>query len=89
MSTDNENDEAITLALRVAFYAGVGSNAEEMDVQVVVRLYSNHSPFPTLPSLPPSVHKPFLLVISTISKGQHLILLSLLHLSVPAIKRII
>ena len=62
MSTDNGNDEATTLALRVAFYAGVGSNEEEMDVQVVVGLSIQTTP-PSLPfPFPPYPSRPLLLL---------------------------
>lgn len=59
MSTDNDNEEATTLALRAAFYAGVGSTEEEMDVNIVVRLFKPPPPIPPPFSLPfPQAHPP-------------------------------
>eukprot|EP00624_Nannochloropsis_granulata_P005731 evm.model.NODE_40864_length_14571_cov_26.281244.1 len=39
-STSDDNENATTLSLRAAFYAGLGSNEEEMDVNIVDYLIS-------------------------------------------------
>lgn len=90
-STSDDNENATTLSLRAAFYAGLGSNEEEMDVNIVVRLSSNYPsslfPFRLYPSHPP--FQPAVLLLSSrhthLAKGPNFYFLIKIPSSSPSI----